>query len=528
MDYFKEGRERTAWIGSLAIALVFFTGSVSGIMVSKFGCRVTSLLGAIICAVSLASASMSQSIVVLYLSYSIPFGIGTSFIFNAGLVIVSNYFTRRRSLALGFVSAGQGLGVLVQGPLLQTLIDLYGWKTTYRIMAGVIFGVCLLGVTYDPNVKSDLEVENGDQMPSSDKKRQQECAREKRRCMFLDVSVWKIPAFVAINLSSGIAQFGHFVPQIHLIRFCEDIGISADKASKLYIYYGISSATARVISGRICDMRTIKPMYIYQGVEFVVGLSTILITLADSYSDMIVFAVFYGFCDGCFITTLNVILLTSVEEAKRPASLGWNMQVASVFMGSGPPIAGLMADRMGSYHGAFYLAGSTVILGAAIPFILFFVKRPIAHHEYKGHIQKHDIQGSDFPCHENVAYVGELGASHETETHTNSPCGDGKCEMIDMPLSGVNDTVLLCTEEDSCSSQKPAENNNDPPLLLDAGKDTSEKEARDDDLISNDTKTQDSLQSPVYQVDVQIDSPLASTSNVDNEQETTEQHDTKF
>lgn len=81
-------------------------------------------------------------------------------------------------------------------------------------------------------------------------------------------------------------------------------------------------------------------MYIYQGVEFVVGLSTILITLADSYSDMIVFAVFYGFCDGSFITTLNVILLTCVEEAKRPASLGWNMQVASIFMGSGPPIAG--------------------------------------------------------------------------------------------------------------------------------------------------------------------------------------------
>ena len=71
-----------------------------------------------------------------------------------------------------------------------------------------------------------------------------------------------------------------------------------------------------------------------------VGLSTILITLADSYSDMIVFAVFYGFCDGCFIITLNVVLLTSVEEAKRPASLGWNMQVASIFICSGPPIAG--------------------------------------------------------------------------------------------------------------------------------------------------------------------------------------------
>ena len=152
----------------------------------------------------------------LYLAYSIPFGIGTSFIFNAGLVIVSNYFSRRRSLALGFVSAGQGMGVLVQGPLLQTLIDNYGWKTTYRIMAGVVFGICLLGVTYDPSVKPCKEVENADQLTSNDEKLPHQREQERKR-MFLDVSVWKVPVFVAITLSSAIAQFGHFVPQIHLV-----------------------------------------------------------------------------------------------------------------------------------------------------------------------------------------------------------------------------------------------------------------------------------------------------------------------
>lgn len=154
----------------------------------------------------------------LYLTYSIPFGIGTSFIFNAGLVIVSNYFSRRRSLALGFVSAGQGMGVLVQGPLLQTLIDNYGWRTTYWIMAGVIFGICLLGVTYNPNVKSDLEIETADQSTRSDENPTRQRGPE-RKSMFLDVSVWKIPAFVAITLSGGIAQFGHFVPQIHLVSY---------------------------------------------------------------------------------------------------------------------------------------------------------------------------------------------------------------------------------------------------------------------------------------------------------------------
>lgn len=189
-----------------------------------------------------------------------------------------------------------------------------------------------------------------------------------------------------------------------------------------------------------------------------------------------------------------------------------------------------MADRMGSYHGAFYLAGSTVILGAAIPFILFFVKRPIAHQEDKRQIIKHNIQESGFPCHENLSFVGELRANNGTEAHTDSPCGDVKTEMIDTPLAGVNDTVLPCTEEGSCSNIKSTENNNNPPLMLDAGTGTPETKAREDEPISNDTKTGETLQPNAYQVEVQINSPLASMSTMDNEQETTQQlvHDTKF
>ena len=124
------------------------------------------------------------------------------------------------------------------------------------------------------------------------------------------------------------------------MRFCEDLGIAADKASRLYIYYGLSSAIARVLAGRLCDVRGINPFHLYQSVEFVVGLSTILVTLAKDYTAMIIFMVFYGFCDGTFITTLNVILMTCVDATKRSAALGWNMQFTTIFMASGPPIAG--------------------------------------------------------------------------------------------------------------------------------------------------------------------------------------------
>ena len=174
-------------------------------------------MGALICAASLSIASFAKGLDTLYFSYSVPFGIGTSFIFNAGLVMVSGYFSKRKSLALGFVSAGQGLGVLVQGPLLQTLIDTYGWRTTYRIMSGVIFGICLLGATYDPNVNPEEAQVKSEDLPSVTDDSQPRPRGLGRRGLLLDVSVWKIPTFVILTVSSSIAQFGHFVPQIHLV-----------------------------------------------------------------------------------------------------------------------------------------------------------------------------------------------------------------------------------------------------------------------------------------------------------------------
>ena len=192
-----------AWVGSLAIALIFFTGHVSGALVKRFGCRVTTLLGGFLCTLSLALSSLAKNILHLYLTYSILYGVGTSCVFSASLVIISKYFKERRSMATGIMMLGQGGGVLILGPLLQTTIDAYGWRTTYRIMAGVVPVLCLFGLTYSPNIQSE-EADNT-------------TVEENKKGCHIDVSVWKEPTFVAVCISASIMMFGHYVPQIHLV-----------------------------------------------------------------------------------------------------------------------------------------------------------------------------------------------------------------------------------------------------------------------------------------------------------------------
>ena len=123
------------------------------------------------------------------------------------------------------------------------------------------------------------------------------------------------------------------------LRYCVDLGISSEKGSKLYIYYGGCSTIGRLLAGILCHHRTVNAFYVFQAAEFVVGLSTILVTLTTTYTALVIYSVIFGFGDGFFFTSLNVAILT-VSPLKTAAVLGWEMTLVAFFLASGPPLAG--------------------------------------------------------------------------------------------------------------------------------------------------------------------------------------------
>ena len=103
----------TAWVGSVAITLTFFTGHISTALVTRFGCRNTTLIGGAFCVVSLIASSFVENMLVLFFTYSLLFGLGSSCTFSAGLVVISQFFKKRQSLATGVLTAGHGEGSLL-------------------------------------------------------------------------------------------------------------------------------------------------------------------------------------------------------------------------------------------------------------------------------------------------------------------------------------------------------------------------------------------------------------------------------
>ena len=100
---------------------------------------------------------------------------------------------------------------------------------------------------------------------------------------------------------------------------------------------------ARVAAGRLCDVQWINTIFIYQFGSLLVGFITIVLPVIQSYKEMAIFAVFYGLGDGIFITTMNSLLMFTVDEKRRAAALGLGNTLLSVGIAAGPPLAGEQA-----------------------------------------------------------------------------------------------------------------------------------------------------------------------------------------
>ena len=124
------------------------------------------------------------------------------------------------------------------------------------------------------------------------------------------------------------------------MSYCLDLGISADSASRLLIFLGLSSCVARVATGRLCDVTWINTIFIYQLGDLLVGFTTIALPVIQSYPGLLAYVVIYGFGDGIYVTTLNSLLMFTVNEKRRAAALGLGDCLVALGRAAGAPMAG--------------------------------------------------------------------------------------------------------------------------------------------------------------------------------------------
>lgn len=370
LEEFQQGKALTALAGSIAMV---GNGLFSPIVVKVYhrvGPLKTTIIGLCICCGALLLTSQGPNMHLILLTYGVLFGFGSCFVFFPPYLVIPLCFVKRRAFALGLLATGPGAGLFIMSPILEALLVGYHWRKTYTILAGIMAValpfLCTLG--HIPEQDDEQMLDQVDQKET----------RCKRMC-----STLKNKRFVIIMVSMYAYYAVHYIPLVHMARYCEEVGMPASKASRLYLYSGLTSLIIRPVIGRLCDIKGIDACFIYQLAGAINGVATLLLPLATKYFHFILYLVVWGFADGATGCSVCVAIIGCFSDKQRATALGISFSVICVIAAAGPALGGLMADELGSYVPVFYMTGVILLVGSAVIFLLPFFKPENVRHATK-------------------------------------------------------------------------------------------------------------------------------------------------
>src|SRR5580698_11079409 len=121
---------------SFTLAMVGFAvgGVVMGRLLDRAGVLWPIAIGAIALSLGYFAAASAGSLNVFALAHAV-IGFGSSVTFGPLMADISNWFVRRRGVAVTLCSSGNYIAGTIWPPLVQHFIALYGWRATHIAIA---------------------------------------------------------------------------------------------------------------------------------------------------------------------------------------------------------------------------------------------------------------------------------------------------------------------------------------------------------------------------------------------------------
>jgi MFS family permease len=347
---FAASRANVSLVFSVAAFIWFTLGAMGGVLADRLGPRRVALAGVACLVGALALASVAPSVGVLYLTYSVGTGIGVGLTYVPSVGAVQPWFSANRAFASGLAVAGIGAGNFLVPLLAVWLIDGFGWRAAYQVLA---LGVLVLGGAAALAIDDDPARHGAAGAPRT--------ARESLPGATLGEALRSEP-FWLLYASSVLVCVGLFVPMVHLAPYAEDAGYTEAQGVALVSLIGLGSLVGRFTIGALADRLGRMPSLavMYAGL----GAMLVLWWLASQYWVLALFALSFGAFYGGFVALAPSITMDLYGPRALSGIIGFLYTGPGIGTLIGPPLAGVAFDRLGSYA-APILAGAALSFAAA-------------------------------------------------------------------------------------------------------------------------------------------------------------------
>jgi sugar phosphate permease len=291
------------------------------------------------------------------------------------LTILSNWFKKRRGLAVGITFSGIALGSIIITPLIGIIASNFGWRATYLFCGGItlLLNIPLIslviknspgqmGLLPDGDTPETVNRAIPEIKPYSSKTSSASLATYLKR-----TSVWLIIAGFPLMVIGGSAMMQH------LVSFVTDMGISATvAASALGITGGIGGISG-LTSGWLCDKIPRKHVMTIFGALILI--SIVILINTHTLSMLWIFVIFFGLGNGAAGIVFPLVVGDIFGAEGYATVFGFANFLFCVGWAFGPPLAGYIFDASGSYFIVFMIVAALQILSIVAIYIAYTIER---------------------------------------------------------------------------------------------------------------------------------------------------------
>ncbi len=339
------------------LAMVGFAlgGVIMGRLLDLLGILGPLTVGAIALSAGYLGAASAGSLVVFALAHAV-IGFGSSVTFGPLMADISNWFVRRRGVAVTLCSAGNYIAGTVWPPLVQRFISSYGWRETHVGIA-LFCGAAMLLIGF-----ATLRSRAPAAVPSAG-----------------GASRTSLPA--ALGLSPGALQIllalasvcccvAMSMPQVHIIAYCGDLGYGVARGADMLALMMAFGIVGRIGSGFIADrVGGLPTLMLGSALQ---GVALLLYLLYDGLVSLYVVSALFGLFQGGIVPSYAIIVREYFPAKEVGTRVGVVLMMSLFGMALGGWLSGYIYDLSGSYRAAFFngLAWNAVN-GAIMLWLLF-------------------------------------------------------------------------------------------------------------------------------------------------------------
>lgn len=350
-------------------ALFGLMAPFSAILMERFGVRNVVCSALVLIAGGMALATVATELWQLFLAWGLMLGIGSGMTALVLAAVVANrWFSARRGLVIGLLTASSATGQLAFLPVAAWLIEHLGWRSAVVPVLVACAVLVLLVFALMRNRPADIgRLAFGEVAASAPAAPAAPPAPLTLRGPFIvlrdamrNQTFWVLAGTFFI---CGLSTNG--LIQTHFIALCADFGMSAVPAASALAMMGAFDFVGTILSGWLSDRYdSRKLLFWYYAMR---GLSLFWLPHSTfTLYGLSVFAMFYGLDWIATVPPTVKLAGNAFGRERAPMVFGWVFAAHQIGAATAAFGAGLSRTLLLTYAPALYVAGGACLIAALL------------------------------------------------------------------------------------------------------------------------------------------------------------------